>query len=569
MSTSDHFTAAELARLCAAKGVRHAVISPGSRSAPLVIAFSQQAGIRCIQVIDERSAGFIALGMAQQLQAPVVLICTSGSAVLNYGPAISEAFYQRIPLLVITADRPEEWVDQGEGQAIRQRGVLALHMRNSLHLPRRCDDDLGRWHAGRIINEAINSTLVPVPGPVHLNVPFEEPLYGKAEAPEPPTRSIHQVLTESFILPEQARWLIHQLNTSKRVLVLAGQGVWSQGLNDQLASLAALPQCAVLTESTANLHHPAFIAHIDRVLPAIPAPGRKEQGKADPDTFAPDLLITFGGAVVSKRIKGLLRHWRPAQHWHVDAGQRHYDTYQSLTHDIAVDPEVFFAQLAPHVKPNESVYGAAWEHIDRHTTMLHHQFVGAAPWCDLTALSRIMGRIPAGSVVHLANSTPARYAQLFERGEGQHHFSNRGTSGIDGCTSTAVGAASVSQRPHTLITGDIAFLYDSNAFWNSLRPANLRVIAMDNGGGNIFRYIPGPDKDPSLLPWFEAPHGRDPLKLVQSLGLPWYEARDMAGLASALDDLYNTEDGPAVLVVRTPAEHSAHVLRDYFTSLAE
>ncbi len=568
MNTSDHFTAAELARLCAAKGIRHAVISPGSRSAPLVIAFRAQTDIACVQVIDERSAGFVALGMAQQLQAPVVLICTSGSAVLNYGPAIAEAYYQRIPLLVVTADRPEEWVDQGEGQAIRQRNVLALHMRNSLHLPRRCDDDLGRWHAGRLINEAINSTLVPVPGPVHLNVPFDEPLYGRAAAQDQPTRTINQVLTESFILPEQARWLIHQLSMARRVMILAGQGVWSPGMNQQLADLAQLPQCVVLTESTSNLHHPSFIAHIDRVLPAIPISGHTGDGKAGADTFAPDLLITFGGAVVSKRIKGLLRQWRPAQHWHVDGGQRHHDTYQALSHDIAVDPEVFFAQLAAHVKPNESVYGAAWEHIDRHTTMLHHQYVADAPWSDLTALARVMERIPPGSVVHLANSTPARYAQLFERGEGLHHFSNRGTSGIDGCTSSAVGAASVSQRPNTLITGDIAFLYDSNAFWNDLRPANLRVIVMDNGGGNIFRYIPGPDTDAGLLPWFEAPHGRDPLLLAKSFGLRTLEASDMPGLVVALDELYDGTEGPAVLVVRTPAEVSARVLRDYFTSLA-
>ncbi|MBK9194026.1 MAG: hypothetical protein IPO17_03370 [Flavobacteriales bacterium] len=178
MPTSDHFTAAELARLCAAKGIHHAVISPGSRSAPLVIAFNEQEKITCLQVIDERSAAFFALGMAQQLHAPVALICTSGSAVLNYGPAIAEAFYQRIPLLVITADRPEEWVDQGEGQAIRQQGVLALHMKRSIQLPRDPHDDLSRWHCGRLINEAIDATLLPVSGPVHVNVPFEEPLYG-------------------------------------------------------------------------------------------------------------------------------------------------------------------------------------------------------------------------------------------------------------------------------------------------------------------------------------------------------------------------------------------------------
>ena len=183
--TSDHFAAAELARLCAAKGVRHVVISPGSRSAPLVIAFHQQPEITCLQVIDERSAAFFALGMAQQLLAPVALICTSGSAVLNYGPAIAEAFYQRIPLLVITADRPEEWVDQGEGQAIRQQGVLALHMKRSVQLPRLTNDELARWHCGRLINEAIDATLLPVAGPVHVNVPFTEPLYGTTEEEAP------------------------------------------------------------------------------------------------------------------------------------------------------------------------------------------------------------------------------------------------------------------------------------------------------------------------------------------------------------------------------------------------
>jgi 2-succinyl-5-enolpyruvyl-6-hydroxy-3-cyclohexene-1-carboxylate synthase len=571
MSTSDLFAAAELARLCAAKGVQHVVISPGSRSAPLVIAFANTKGITCHRIIDERSAGFFALGMAQQLQAPVALICTSGSAVLNYGPAIAEAFYQRIPLLVITADRPEEWVDQGEGQAIRQQGVLALHMRKSVQLPRQPADDLGRWHCGRLINEAINSTLVPVPGPVHVNVPFAEPLYGRTDAHPTTTRTIAQVMVESFILPEHARWLIDQLSTQRKVMVLAGQGVWSAGLEQQLARLAALPQCVVLTEATANLHHPAFVSCIDRVIEAVPLPGPAANGtdERNGEAFIPDLLITFGGAVVSKRIKTLLRSWRPAQHWHVDAGQRHYDTYQSLTHDIAVDPEVFFAQIAAQVRPAESVYGAAWEHIDRHTTTLHHQFLERSSFCDLTAIDRVLRRIPEGSVVHLANSTPARYVQLFERGRGMHYFSNRGTSGIDGCSSTAVGASVVSQRQHTLLTGDVAFLYDSNAFWNGNALSNLRVVVIDNGGGNIFRYIEGPDQDPELLPWFEAPHGRDPVALATSFGLRCLVATDMPSLTAALDELYAPSDRAVVLVVRTDALVSPRVLRSYFSHLRE
>ncbi len=569
--SSDHFSASELARLCHAKGIRHAVISPGSRSAPLVIAFSRQDGIRCLQVIDERSAGFFALGMAQQLRTPVALICTSGSAVLNYGPSIAEAFYQRIPLLVITADRPEEWVDQGEGQAIRQQGVLALHTKKSVQLPRLTSDELSRWHCGRLINEAIDATLLPVPGPVHVNVPFAEPLYGKGRPTSSraddgaPARTestiIAPVMAEPFILPEYAGWLIGQLTACKKAMVLAGQGVWSEGLKAQMKRAAALPQVTVHTEATSNLDDSAFITCIDRAIEGVN--GQNE------DDLKPDLLITFGGAIVSKRIKTLLRTWRPSQHWNVDVGQRHYDTYQSLTHDIAVSPEVFFAQIMNGAQPGASIYGDAWRMVDERTRGAHHRAVASAPFCDLTVFSTLNDRIPGDSDVHVANSTPARYVQLFDRVRGHRWFSNRGTSGIDGCTSTAVGAACASQRISTLITGDTAFCYDSNAFWNGHLSPLLKVIVIDNGGGNIFRYIEGPDKDPDLLKWFEAPHTRSIEKLVKSYDLPYYHANDQASLEAGLDKLYAAHERPAVLHITTDAIISPEVLRDYFKKLRD
>lgn len=559
--TSDHFAAAELARLCAAKGVRHAVISPGSRSAPLVIAFNRHPDITCLQLIDERSAAFFALGMAQQLHAPVALICTSGSAVLNYGPAIAEAFYQRVPLLVITADRPEEWVDQGEGQAIRQQGVLALHMKRSVQLPRLTVDELARWHCGRLINEAIDATLLPVPGPVHVNVPFAEPLYGQVDEGPADRLSnlIAPVMTEPFILPDHARWLIGQVSACRKVMVLAGQGVWSEGLKAQLKRLASLPQVTVHTEATSNLDDTAFITCIDRAIEGVHA--------ANENDLKPDLLITFGGAVVSKRIKTLLRKWRPLQHWNVDAGQRHYDTYQSLTHDIAVSPEIFFAQIMNGAQPSESIYGEAWRMVDERTRGLHNRLVSEAPFCDLTVFNTLIDRIPGDSDVHVANSTPARYVQLFDRVRGLRWFSNRGTSGIDGCTSTAVGAAFATKRLTTLITGDTAFCYDSNAFWNNCLSPLLKVIVIDNGGGNIFRYIDGPDKDAELLPWFEAPHTRSIEALVKSFDLPYLHANDQASLEAGLDKLYAQHDRPAVLHITTDALTSPKVLRNYFIQL--
>lgn len=558
MVTSDHFAAAELARLCAAKGVRHAVISPGSRNAPLVIAFSKQPEIQCLQVIDERSAAFFAMGMAQQLHQPVMLICTSGSAVLNYGPAIAEAFYQRIPLLVIAADRPEEWIDQGEGQTIRQRDVLAPHLKKSVQLPRN-SDELSRWHCGRLINEAIDATLIPVPGPVQVNVPFNEPLYGTAEVKEE-VRLIAPMPVGSFMLPDKG-WRAHQLSTSLKVMVLIGQGVWGESVKKQLQQLAALPQFIVLTEATSNLDHDAFITCIDRALEGVTASNEND--------LKPDVLITFGGAIVSKRIKGLLRKWKPAQHWQIDAEHRYHDTYQSLTHDIAVDPHIFLAQMEGQVKGNESLYGEAWRMLDARMRERHDEILKKAPFTDLTVFGTLLNSIPEGSDIHLANSTAARYAQLFDRERRQRFFSNRGTSGIDGCTSTAVGAAFATGKPTTLITGDVAFCYDGNAFWNNHLSPELKVVVIDNGGGNIFRYIEGPDQDPELLHWFESPHRRDILAMVKGFGIPCYTAQDEASLKIGIADLYKPHSTPAVLYIKTDAVISPKVLRDYFIKLKE
>jgi 2-succinyl-5-enolpyruvyl-6-hydroxy-3-cyclohexene-1-carboxylate synthase len=559
MSTSDHFAAAELARLCALKGVRHAVISPGSRSAPLVISFLKQKEIQCLRVIDERSAAFFALGMAQYSRSPVVLICTSGSAVLNYGPAIAEAFYQRIPLLVITADRPEEWVDQGEGQAIRQQNVLALHMRRSIQLPRSLQDELARWHCGRSINEALDACTHPVAGPVHVNVPFAEPLYGMVEEHRGTARNIERLPTESFVLPPFAQGCADVLSAATKVMILAGQGSWDNTLGVNLRTLAALPQFTVLVESTSGLDDPAFIHCIDRAIEGI----NEENERA----LRPDVLITFGGAVISKRIKGLLRKWRPGQHWNIDQGQRYYDTYQSLTRDIQTSPEIFLAQITDQVRPGRGTYREDWLELDRITSERQRSYLKNSPFSDLTVFAELLERIPERTDIHLANSTPARYAQLFDRGMGHRFWSNRGTSGIDGSSSTAAGAAFISQRITTLITGDIAFLYDSNAFWNDHLSPDLKVIVIDNGGGNIFRVIEGPDQDKELLPWFETPHGRNIEKMVRSYDLPYFHATDHASLRIGLENLYSKHTRPAVLHVKTDAEVSPRVLREHFKAL--
>lgn len=559
MVTSDHFAAAELARLCAEHGVRFAVTSPGSRSAPLIIALCNEPGITCLQVIDERSAGFFALGMAEQLSAPVALICTSGSAILNYGPAVAEAFYKRVPLVVISADRPQEWMDQGEGQAIRQEGVLDAHTRLSVQLPRDPADELARWNCIRSINMALDAAVHPVAGPVHLNVPFDEPLYGRSQRTKASLRTVTQIPTTMGLGDGTVKELVQVIDRSRKVMILVGQGVFDEQVRRDLRTLATLPQITVMTEATSNLDEPEFLTCIDRVLEGV--------GAADADELAPELLITFGGAVISKRVKALIRKWSPVRHWNVDLGQRHYDTYQCLSDDIAIDPAVLLQRIVPRVIGNESTYRDDWRTVDERTRSIHEARMPGTTWSDLAAIGTILDHIPEGSDVHLANSTPARYVQLFTRSRGHRFWSNRGVSGIDGCTSTAVGAAFATDRLTTLITGETAFLYDSNAFWNNHVSAQLRIIVIDNGGGNIFRYIDGPDRDPDLLRFFEAPHGRDPAALARSYGIRCFEADDMGSLKAGLGQLYSDGDDPCVLVVRTDPKTSPQVLRDHFAAL--
>ena len=557
MPGTDHYTAHVIARSAAAHGVRHVVISPGSRSAPLVRAFHDQPGIACHVVIDERSAGFIALGMADRSGTPVALICTSGSAVLNHAPAVAEAFYRRIPLLVLSADRPEEWVDQGEGQTIRQRGALSAHVRYEGQLPRSVQDDLARHHADRLVQEALEACTGMPNGPVHLNVPFTEPLYGASPGALPEPYQRVPTLVERLLPEEVLTNMLTEAAACERVLVLAGQGAPEPSLLDALVRLAQLPQVVVLSEATSNLDHPDLHGCIDRTLPGV-----------DPEVARPDLLITFGGDVVSKRIKERLREWRPDRHWHLDPAGEPRDTYQCLTRTVAVAPTYFLTWLAGSLDPVASGYGDAWRSWGASTTSRHEQLLADAPFCDLVVFQALMDRLKPGMEVHLANSTPVRYAQLFDRPQEVRWHANRGTSGIDGCTSTALGSAFIAGRPTLLITGDVAFLYDSNAFWNGLATPGSKVVVIDNGGGNIFRYIPGPDRDKDLLPYFETPHGRDPLALAGHYGLATYEAFDRTSLQQGLEQLFRDHDRPAVLVVRTDPGVSPRVLRAYFEGLA-
>ncbi len=549
----------DLVSLCKAHGVENVVFSPGSRNAPLVIGFTNDDYFTNYVIPDERVAAFFAMGMAQASKKPVVICCTSGSAALNYYPAIAEAFYQRIPLVVVTADRPAEWVDQNDGQTIRQNEVFSKHIRYEVSLFRDVEDFQTIAYNQRVINEALNASTGSNRGPVHINIPFDEPLYDVFEGEDTPAKAIFRYPSHS-VLSASAKEELNQIWSSyKRKIILIGQSDPNSQNEEILKRLAQDPTVVVLFESTSNLKIPEGFGHIDRYL--MPLSG-DEQAK-----LKPELLITLGGAVVSKKVKAFLRTHRPIEHWHVGEGTPHPDTYQVLTRSIDTHPEDFLNSLSINQSDSVEEYKRQWLQRKESSEKLHNEYVSALEWGDMQAIYQVLNFIPDEADLHLANSTPIRYAQLFEEGRNVHQYCNRGTSGIDGTTSTAAGFSIISNVLSVVLTGDISFFYDSNALFNNHLSNQLRIIVINNGGGGIFRYIPGPQSTGQLEKHFESHHGFTAEGIAKSFNLDYDCVSSEAELVECLQDFYSPSKSAKILEVFTPHLKNAEQLKQYFSAL--
>lgn len=580
MESSDKEGIKILTELLIEKGIHRAVLSPGSRNAPLLVAFARETRIEHFVVLDERSAAFFALGMAQQSGEPVALVCTSGTALLNYAPAVAEAWYQRIPLIILSADRPAAWIDQDDSQTIRQNGVLSNLVKASWQLPAEIRNEEERWQANRIVNDALNCALKGRKGPVHLNIPLGEPLYGIRNYPQERTRTIAFVDTTHRLTDDVVRTLAKEFYQSHRVMILAGFGVPDNELQTTLLRLADRKNLVVLTENISNLDAPEYITTIDRVLSSIP---EKEKGD-----FAPDLLISFGGALVSRQVKTFLRNHPPRQHWSIDKSEFPADTFKCLTSQINLEAKEFFRQLSEQIAGEEELnhiigcgtkytsgreakpdsdYSTRWATQEKQAASCHEQFVATAPWSDLKAFATLLPMLPEDSSLQVSNGTPVRYAQLFKHPQVARRDGNRGTSGIEGATSVAVGASRLQPGVTTLITGDMSFLYDSNALWNRYITPRLKIVVMKNGGGGIFRFIPGPSDLQELEECFETAQEVNVRGFAEIHHFQYYKADNEAELKNILPAFFSIRPNAAILEIETPRLENGRILKEYFKHL--
>ena len=567
MPYSDKENVNILTALLVAHGVKHAVVCPGSRNAPIVHNLNECPNITCHPVTDERSAGFYALGMAQILRHPVAVCVTSGTALLNLLPAAAEAYYQHVPLVVISADRPAMWIDQQDGQTLPQLDALGRFVSKAVSLPEPSTED-ERWYCNRLVNEALLCCQRHGGSPVHLNVPISEPLFTFNVPALPTERVIRQVAATTDVAHCQP--LLADVQSAKRPMIVVGQ------LSNKDAQRMALQLCELSTDvavvyeclgmvcyEDASCYPDSpteglFPLHIDKVLAHMQ---RVEQ-------YQPDVVVYLGGTLVSKRLKAFLRQSPAAKTWIVNERGAIYDTFQNLTGVIEGAPHDVLEVILRYVRgekekqrlPFESGFRSRWATLIHQVQAQNERF--HPPYSSWQAVKRFFetasnkGRY----ILHAANSMSVRLVNHFAS---DYVFCNRGVNGIDGSLSTAAGCSLVTTQNVYCVIGDLSFFYDQNALWHSLG-GNFRVLLLNNGGGGIFQSLPGLKESAAQRSFISGQHHTSAWGICQQNNVAYLSAHDEEELENNMNRFVNDNfDRPVVFEVFTSQEQDEQAMNEY------
>jgi len=516
-----------LARLAAEYGVRHVVVSPGTRSAPLAVVFHRSGNFRMHTVIDERCAAFMALGMALATDSPVILICTSGSALMNYGPALAEAFYRRVPVIAISADRPAHWVDQLDSQTMRQHGALTAVVRKSVDIPVAAARDGQLFSkANREVNEAFTAAISGRRGPVHINVQLDVPLTHMTS--EPPALEPHLICS---VCPEASTAAFSDIVASlagKKVMIVCGDTT----PEEQSALAGTIPNIPILSEAQSNIPTGFNIGSFDRFL-------------SDDKALRPEVIITVGGSLVSARLKRYLRSIKGLRHISLGFDDNAADTFGCLDTRLECDPAPFISALADNNA--DAHFAELWAEFYSKSQSKTAEIVCHNP---VTAVIAAIAENFSGDV-HISNGSAIRYAEMINWQQSSVAC-NRGISGIDGCTSTALGSAIASQIPTMLITGDMSAAYDIGALGAATPPNGFRIAVLDNDGGDIFRNISATSALPELDRYFVAKPCLPLRQLAKAYGYGYFEYDCSAPDSSVLDRFINNETAAILRIIIDP-----------------
>ena len=518
-------------------GIRYAVCCPGSRNSPIVHNLNECPDIACYPVTDERSAGFYALGMSQCLKEPVVVCVTSGTALLNLAPAVAEAYYQHIPLIVISADRPQAWIDQLDGQTLPQADALGRFVKKAVSLPEVISSppELGKatgrrallgngvrgglneqhWYCNRLVNEA----LLEKHAPVHINVPISEPLFDYNVAELPVERKIE--LLPADITNQTLSHVCRMFMQSERPLLVEGQPM-NPGYDEAVCLIG------------------------------------------DDESYVPDLVLYIGGSIVSKRLKRFLR--KAKETWVVNATGEVTDTFMNLTRVIQGDVAVVEDQIRFLLEQQSHPFVQKWETLL--SKVRAHAAAYQPDYSEMAVVKCFETQITIHSslfTIHYANSTAIRLANIFA----QHSvYCNRGVNGIEGSLSTAAGFSVVTEDNVFCVIGDLSFFYDQNALWNQNLRGNFRILLLNNGKGGIFNLLRGLEQSPARDKYVAAEHHTSAEGICQQNDIVYLKAENMEQLQQGVSTLLNINSSrPVLLEVFTDPAEDERVFKDYYKTL--
>ena len=563
------------------------VISPGSRNVPLAIGFASNKKFKCYSIVDERSAAFFALGLSQKSKKPTILICTSGSALLNYYPAVAEAYYSEIPLIILSADRPEYKINIGDGQTINQSNVFEKNILYSNSLKQDCShatEEIIKSNLQKIVNDKAdfskieklqksiqknNEEIIEIAfnlsinkmQPVHLNVPMEEPLY---EFNDSPSISVKvKKKTEKKPSLTDLDNFYKAINKASKIMILIGVSDGNILSKKSIQKINSCSSIIVMKEHTSNVFNESFISNIDRLIGPI-----ELQSNSDSlfDELSPEIVISLGGMIVSKKIKSFLRNYKPRKHFHIGNNISKDSFYSGVEH-INTTANKFFENI--DLNKSDSKYFEKWNQLDYSKLDLHNRYMKVINFSDLKVFEILTNWIPKKYNIQVANSTPIRYFQLFDLKNKNMMFANRGTSGIDGSTSTAIGSSVQNDSPVLLVTGDLSFFYDVNALWNNHIPKNFRIIIINNSGGGIFKILPGFKENNLFSEFIETQHNLSARLIAKMFNFNYTRVSTKFGLNLYLRTFFKNSKKPKILEIKTSSVKSTKILKEYFRYLSK
>lgn len=548
----------ELISLLFSHGVRNIVCSPGSRNAMLLAEIQAHGRFKTHVIVDERSAAFIGMGMAMVSKRPVALVCTSGSALLNYAPAVAEAYYQGIPLIIVSADRPEEWIDQDDSQTIRQPGALNNYVKASYDIVATNTSENYAWYVNRIVNEGLLKSGAEKKGPVHFNIHLEGTPWSVWPEEDYKTRKISLVTSEPKLSKKKMEEFTEFFWRDK-IMIVAGTMMPDNKLQKAMVALEKLPNVCIMAETVSNLHLPSECYMVDTVLFPL------DSAKAE--RMRPHILISLGGALISRKLKEYLRRYPPKLHWALGFSDNIIDCFKCLDFKIEVNPAPFLQTLAVrmeyHQKKHKLSRGYRQEWNSLRLTNLTP--LTRVPWSDLKALEIIFKFIPASANLFLSNGTSVRYGQVIPFTMPHAVYANRGVSGIEGCTSTAIGCSAVYERMTCLITGDMSFGYDIGALSSGMASSKFRIIVLDNRGGDIFRFIPA-TKNLRICEDFLCVAKKTPVEdLAKAYGFEYSFVNSEETLFKTIEDFFSESTRPKILHVSTRESFNSKILNQYLS----